>query len=291
MLTAQGGTKGWLEWRRQGLGSSDAPIVMRASPWRTPFQLWEEKTGRSQGQQANWAMQRGTDLEGKARANYELLADCEMPPTLLVHPEVEFLRASLDGYNRQAKRVLEIKCPGEDDHRLAMDGKVPEKYQWQLIHQLMVSGAEVAHYYSFRNDRGVIVEFQRDLAREEILFKAELDFWNLIKTDSAPPLSDRDFLQVSKTKAAELWEIAALWKQLEEQEKEIAERLEATRKRLLQEAAKLEAPRMRVAGVQLMKVTRKGTVDYGKIPQLKGVNLETFRKKSIEYVDVRVMKE
>ena len=35
----------WLDWRKKGIGSSDAPIIMGVSPWKTPFELWEEKTG------------------------------------------------------------------------------------------------------------------------------------------------------------------------------------------------------------------------------------------------------
>ena len=36
----------WLEWRRQGIGSSDSASIMGTSPYTTPYQLWEEKLGR-----------------------------------------------------------------------------------------------------------------------------------------------------------------------------------------------------------------------------------------------------
>jgi len=36
----------WHDWRRGGLGSSDAPVVMGNSPWMTPRKLWSIKTHR-----------------------------------------------------------------------------------------------------------------------------------------------------------------------------------------------------------------------------------------------------
>jgi predicted phage-related endonuclease len=39
-------TPEWHAWRMQGLGSSDAPVIMQESPWRTPKQIWELRTGR-----------------------------------------------------------------------------------------------------------------------------------------------------------------------------------------------------------------------------------------------------
>ena len=38
----------WRDWRRGGLGSSDAPVVMGDSRWMMPRTLWEIKTRRSE---------------------------------------------------------------------------------------------------------------------------------------------------------------------------------------------------------------------------------------------------
>ena len=76
-------SKSWEEWRLKGLGSSDAPIVMGVSAWMTRFGLWELKTGRARPQQTNWAMERGNQLEPKARAHYELISDIDMAPSLV----------------------------------------------------------------------------------------------------------------------------------------------------------------------------------------------------------------
>jgi predicted phage-related endonuclease len=36
-------TPEWLEFRKNKIGASDAPIIMETSPWKTPYQLWLEK--------------------------------------------------------------------------------------------------------------------------------------------------------------------------------------------------------------------------------------------------------
>lgn len=37
----------WLELRRNGIGGSDASVVMGKNPWRSIQQLWEDKTSKT----------------------------------------------------------------------------------------------------------------------------------------------------------------------------------------------------------------------------------------------------
>ena len=41
------------------------------------------------------------------------------------------------------------------------------------------------------------------------------------------------------------------------------------------------------AGVTLTKVERKGGIDYSSIPELKDIDLEKYRKKSSEYIQIK----
>ena len=34
----------WLKERQKGIGGSDVAAILGMSPWRTPYQVWEEKT-------------------------------------------------------------------------------------------------------------------------------------------------------------------------------------------------------------------------------------------------------
>jgi putative phage-type endonuclease len=279
-------TESWEEWRSKGLGSSDAPIVMGASPWLTPYQLWEQKTKRATSKVSNWAMERGNQLEPKARAHYQLLCEIDMPATLMEHPLHPNLRASLDGYAAQnGGRILEIKCPGKEDHAKALAGEIPEKYIWQLVHQLAVANAEIADYFSFDGSRGVIVPFKRDPKLEEKLIQRELAFWELVKTDTPPEYSDRDFKVLRGKNEKALFE---KFKRLKLEADEKAEALEQIRKEIIEQ---IQDPRVICADVQLTRSERKGSVDYAKIPELKQVDLERYRKKPSLVVTLKIKDE
>lgn len=275
----------WLVWRKKGIGSSDAPAVLGVSPWMTPLGLWEVKTGRRQEPETNWAMQRGVDLEPRARAHYELLCDIEMPAALYVHQDHAFLRASLDGFNPDARRVLEIKCPGKDDHAQALSGKVPEKYVPQLAHQLLVTGAEQVDYFSFDGEKGVIVPFRAERSLLKTLFEKESEFWDYVLKDLAPPLSPKDFRVLRDKESVALFQG---FKEADRLAKEAAAKREALRAQIIE---KHEEPRVRCAGVELTRSSRKGAVDYARVPELKGVDLEPYRKKASVVTTLEVKDE
>jgi putative phage-type endonuclease len=182
----------FLEWRRNGIGSSDAPAVMGYSPWVTTYQLWELKTGRREPDPMNWAMKKGIELEPYARQAYEMKSGIQMPSDRMKHREHDFLRANFDGINKLARLVLEIKCPGQIDHARAAEGKIPDKYLWQCVHLLMVSRMPVLHYWSFDGENGILVKFKRNRELEEKLLTAEKKFWNHVLTDT-PPLTGEIF--------------------------------------------------------------------------------------------------
>ncbi len=64
-------TPEWHRWRRQGIGASDAPVIMGETPFKTPRTLWSIKTGRTQEDPAGPAARRGRELERFARRAYE----------------------------------------------------------------------------------------------------------------------------------------------------------------------------------------------------------------------------
>jgi putative phage-type endonuclease len=180
--------KAWLKRRDRGVGGSDADIIMGTSPFSTPFELWARKTGRLRPQPRTNAMDRGLELEPRARRAYEMKTGIKMPPKEIDRGKYSFMRANLDGINLEHGRVLEMKCPGQVDHATAVAGQVPEKYQWQCVHNLAVPELEVLDYWSFDGWDGVVVTVLRDLAKEEELIDAEARFWWHVVNDVPPPV-------------------------------------------------------------------------------------------------------
>lgn len=262
----------WLAWRKKGLGSSDAPIIMGVSPWKTPYELWLEKTGRAGEQVTNWAMERGNKLEPRARALFEVENDKSFPAKNVVHSEYDFLRASLDGWCEETGEILEIKCPGVDDHIKAKQGILPEKYYPQVQHQLMVTGAKRAYYYSFDGKEGATVIVEPDLKYINALLLAEKNFWVHVAEDVPPNLNDRDWVEPSG-EIAELFDTIAACKELMDMEKA---RYDHLKKKIIKAAVH---NKMRWGKVEVQKIIKIGAVDYKKIPALTGVDLDKYRSK------------
>ena len=276
----------WLEWRKKGLGASDAPTVMGVSPWSTPYKLWCEKLStESPEDNGNWATQRGNDLEPIARARYELQAGLEFPATLATHKDYDFLRASLDGFNGAENIILEIKCPGSADHATALDGKVPEKYYPQLQHQLLVTGAKECHYVSYDgSDSLALVVVKPDLDYICGLVLELTKFWNLVKTKTPPELTDKD---AEVIEAGPVLDLASRYVDLDAQAKAIEAEMKDLKERIIKET---KHPRTLIGRLSVTKSYRVGAVDYAAVPQLEGVDLDAYRKKGTSSVTFTIKK-
>jgi putative phage-type endonuclease len=280
----QQNTARWRAWRAGGLGSSDAPVVMGDSPWRNLRELWEIKTGRRAAEsEENCAMKRGRRLEAAAREAYEAYTGEQMEPHCLVHDQHSWMRASLDGVSFDRATVLEIKCPlSELDRIAAKEGRIPQHYYAQLQHQLEVSRARRAHYWSFDGSAGVLVEVgpERDYARR--LVEAEAAFWQLVREDSWPEPT-REELDLSGDPG---------WRELALRYREARLKLESATGEEQRLRAMLErmasARRTYGWGVELLRLWRKGAVDYLAVPELRGVDLEPYRKPPVAVVKLNL---
>lgn len=146
------GTSEWLEWRRTGIGGSDAPIVDGRNKWGSMRDFWRDKKGMPPLKVKNtFILDRGNAIEPIARAKYELENGCiEMIPRVFRHFQKPYLIASLDGSNLEARAGLELKLIGIDNFKLIKDGQVPDHYIPQVQHQLIVTGfdyIDFAGYY------------------------------------------------------------------------------------------------------------------------------------------------
>jgi putative phage-type endonuclease len=275
-------TPEWHAWRMQGIGSSDAPVIMHESPWRTPKQIWELRTGRRTEQEnINPALRRGLELEPKARAAYEAFMGEQMEPLCLVHDRFHWMRASVDGLNFDRATVLEIKCPlRSDDHRLALAGQVPRHYFAQLQHQLEVTQANELHYWSFDGERGTLVRVRPDPNYIQRLIEAETEFWRWVVENRWPTGTDEE-LDLSGDPC---WQEAAhRYRELKLKLDELTSAEQLARKRLEELAP---ARRTFGSGLELLRSMRKGAVDYSAVPELSGVDLERYRKTPVEVIKV-----
>lgn len=111
------GTQDWLDWRSTVIGSSDAPVIMSESPWKSIEQLLNEKLGVARTFKGNAKTKLGQKLEPQARKVYSDLVGFELEPAVLQSNAYEWQAASLDGFSDLYSHVVEIKC-GESESPL-----------------------------------------------------------------------------------------------------------------------------------------------------------------------------
>lgn len=262
------GTEEWLALRKSKVTATDAAIVMGMNPWKNVEQLYKEKT-EYVPRFTNASMERGTRLEPVARAYYSEKTNREMNPVVLIK---EWAMASLDGISADG-HIVEIKCPGEKVHKMALDGQIPGYYYPQMQHQMYVADASIVDYMSFDGENGVIIPVERNDEFIEKMITKEKIFYDCLQTKTPPKLYDE--------RNDESWITAAsLYTILTKKIKTLEIQAEKAKADLILLAGSSEA---RGAGISLSKVERKGTVDYSKIPELKGIDLEVYRKPASSY--------
>lgn len=271
IIDIEQGSPEWVALRNKKIGASDAPIIMEISPWKTPYQLWQEKLGLNTNMD-NEAMKRGRDLEPIARQKFIDLIRCEVFPSVAFHDTIEFMMASFDGISKDYQVAVEIKCPGREDHEKAMDGIIPEKYIPQLQHQMEILNLQSMFYFSYSEKSCKILEIDRDNILFEKIYEKERHFWACMQDLETPDLIERDYV---KREDQEWLQLASEWIELANLE----EKKERIRKRLIEMSGKSNSMG---GGIKLSKIPRKGTVDYKSIPELSSLDLEKYRKPTIE---------
>lgn len=186
----------WLQVRQRGIGSSDAAAAVGLSPYKSPLQLWAEKTGQASfaGPDPNddshpvyW----GTLLEPIVAAHYTRRTGHRVRKVnaMLQHPSHPWMLANLDRevLGTPEVQVLECKTAGIHGARLWQDG-VPEYVQLQVMHQLAVTGKQAADVAVLIGGQELrIHRIERDEAAIAHLIELEAAFWACVEEGRAPP--------------------------------------------------------------------------------------------------------
>lgn len=279
-IFAKQGTNEWHAIRKKKIGASEASICLGINPWKSAYELFFDKLSLEIDRTDSPAMARGRALEPFARAAFSLETGIEVEPKTYQHGSIDYMMASLDGISSDMKNIVEIKCPGAEDHYLALQGQIPLKYVPQLQHQLEVCQCDKVFYYSFDGEKGVVVEVFRDDKYIKEMLLRESEFWECLQSCTPPPMTEKDYVLIDNQEwkhATEEW-IATkkLLNSIELKEKEWKEKL-------------LSLAQNRNAkgnGVAVQKVIRKGSIDYSSITALQELDLELYRKPPIEYFKI-----
>ncbi len=273
------GTPEWHALRKTKITATDAAIIMGQSHWKTRIELYHDKLSSEPPMAPNARMQRGLDLESAARELFTLKTGIELipkddPRNVVIHPEKNWMMASLDAVSVCGNYTAEIKCPGEKDHNTALQGKVPDHYFPQVQHQFEVRKPKKHYYFSFDGFDGPILEVKPDWEYIKNMIEEEYKFYQCLITRTPPEPAEGDYIE----REDDLWrQCASNWMGVTSQIKDLEKQEEELRKQLVFLSGESNT---KGAGISLCQVQRKGLVDYSKVPELKGIDLDKYRKGS-----------
>lgn len=136
----------WLRWRTKGIGGSDVSIIAGMNPYKSVYQLWQEKRGLSALEEAdNEFTHFGTVLEPVVKREFMLRTGLKVraKKMILRSSEYPFMLADLDGvvYEDGRMCIFEAKTASAYKQKVWEEG-VPGEYMLQIQHYMAVTGAE-----------------------------------------------------------------------------------------------------------------------------------------------------
>ncbi len=178
--------------RNLGIGGSDMPIILGLSSYKTPYQLYLEKTGLIEVNNEETPVQYwGNRLEAIVREEFALRNNVKVEtPDTVVHPFHDYLRGNVDGYIPEWNSILEVKCSSQFmAYEWGEDGSdvIPMQYLVQVAHYCAVMNADSAYIAVLigGNDYREF-KYKRDLELESIVIDAAKEFWDCVQNKKAP---------------------------------------------------------------------------------------------------------
>lgn len=287
----------WLVWRAEGITATDIPVILGLSPYKTPWQLWAEKTGRINPPDlsGNPNIQRGNRLEDDARQLTENRYNDVLLPLCGECTEWPVLRASFDGVGSNGE-VYEFKAPSknvfDELDREGVNSATFKLYEAQVHTQQVVAGTHKGRLIFYRED-GTDMDFEVLLTpeRKSEILKAALRFWNLVCTKIPPKLDpDRDWYIPDTGEDKFKWEAHAdAWRSQHQQIKALKDQLKALEKDQKDVQCAMtnlmgSFKHADIGGVKVTRFVKAGSIDYLKyltdtFPDKDvSVELEVYRK-------------
>lgn len=180
----------WLEYRKLGIGGSDAGAVCGMNPYRTAIEVYQDKTSKEIEEFDNEAMRQGREFEDYvARRFTEATGKKVRRANAMYYDENHsFMLADVDRMVVGENAGLECKTASPYSADKWEDGKIPMHYQLQCYHYMSVMNADA--WYIAVLIYGREFKFYRIERDEQIiadLIRIEKDFWeNNVKKGVIP---------------------------------------------------------------------------------------------------------
>ena len=171
----------WLEYRKQGIGGSDAGAICGLNPYSSPVSVYLDKTSEEITEYDNEAMRQGRDLEEYVATRFceETGKKVRRRNAIFCNEKYPFMYANIDRYVVGEEAGLECKTASAYSADKWKNGEVPMHYQIQCLHYMAVTGAK-AWYIAvvILGKEFKFVKIDRDEEMIQNLITIESKFWN-----------------------------------------------------------------------------------------------------------------
>lgn len=181
----------WLQYRKKGIGGSDAGAVCGLNPYSSPMKVYYDKTSDEVSDYDNEAMRQGRDLEDYVARRFteETGLKVRRANAIFYDEERPYMLADADRLIVGQRAGLECKTVSPYSADKWKDGAIPMHYQLQCYHYMSVFQADCWYLAALIFGKELII---RKIGRDEetigFLRKIEGDFWkNYVEKRVLPP--------------------------------------------------------------------------------------------------------
>jgi len=236
----------WLQYRKQGIGGSDAGAICGVNPYRTAIEVYYDKTTDSTEQIDNEAMRQGRDFEDYVAQRFMEATGKKVrrANVMFCDDEYKFMLADVDRMIVGENAGLEIKTASPYTQAQWEDGKIPLSYQMQCYHYMRVCKADtwyIAVLIYGREFKYYKLEYDEEIISN--LIQLEKNFWenhvlkNIIPSPDGSKLADSIIAEHFKNSSEKTIELKGFDEKLQRREEvvELLNKLETEKKRIEQE--------------------------------------------------------
>lgn len=183
----------WLEYRKRGIGGSDAAAIAGLSPWKSPIAVWLEKTSQVEPEEPGEAAYWGTVLEDIVAQEFAKRTGFKVRRrnAILQHHEYPWMIANVDRMLVGSSEGLECKTTSAYNAKEWDGDEVPAQYLIQVQHYMAVTGAK-AWWLAvlIGGNKFIYKRIERDDEVIQQLIEIEKDFWENHVLAGVPPEMD-----------------------------------------------------------------------------------------------------
>ena len=185
----------WLRFRKTGIGGSDMAAIMGLSKWKSPLDIWLEKTTDEVNEEESRFMYWGNKLEALVAEEFSIRTGYSVRNNNYTLQSIEypFLLANIDRDIVGIDAGLECKTANAFKRDEWEGDQVPDAYYIQCQHYMAVTGYSSWWIACLCGGNEF---FYKEIPRNEDVITAIIDtareFWNMVEQRVMPAVDDSE---------------------------------------------------------------------------------------------------